>query len=871
MSVTHLDFGIVQRTRPGRTDAGSAVSAAAYNACARFQQRDRVYDFTRKREEHVGQFVLLPPGSPPSFAHPESLWRAAEEAERRADAQTARQVLITVPREVPEDLRLPLIRAIAEPWVADGMACQADLHNVAAADGQEQPHAHLLLSLRRVTDAGFAPTKERTWNREFRAGEGRDMRKAIETRGNIFLAAHGLPALLDYSRRPSDDLPPEPSAPQEDWQAWKRTGADPEAAPASVGAVLVHRQRRKDLRRAEADVAAAATEAAALNRQLSSIGSLKADPRVPASEATSWEAPTRRSKAGPVSQHPPNSPVSAAAPAVENRPAKQGTTASKEDMMAKSPRRAPAREKKQYERWMGGEGGLDALTDAHRQSAERSYSAWAESNPKAARSHDLGGYVDYVQEQHARRRREQEQQEAEQQPAARPEEPSARTAARVSRHATISLGDAPPPVPGPGWSARRDHETGATHYRTPEDGRIADHGDRLEPAAGTDPVRLVELARAKGWPGLRLDGPDDFKTAVSRAAALAEPPIATDHPLPAEAQREISAALVQRAASRVEPMDVGAIRATAATDPAAAARSVLDQREAHARLVLSGQPSGETDPAELAQPRFADLLEKREEARETAKEAREAATGHRDEHGWTARLLDPSARRRQAALDDEAQRLDRESRRLDWGFERSERKIERDAEKMARTNKQAHDDWRWSGPVRRAEQELKNLAVMRTAVDGGSSKVVEAVARGDLRMGLAAGQTWEDGAPERKRQEEEERRKTDEREQRETEERQRVGESPHETAVRLSLAGELAAAGNPEKLKWARSVTAAVAGHDEGTVSSVLSHGAGHADTHQSASAFHGTKRAAEKGSALVTRVSGMITSRISEAAGLGM
>ncbi|MFC7552325.1 MobA/MobL family protein [Pseudoroseomonas wenyumeiae] len=132
---SRVEFGIVSRSRPQRADAGSAVAAAAYNLCGRLADGGRQFDFRRKAGEHAAHNVLLPAGAPPEMRDPGNLWRAAEAAERRADAQTARQVLVSIPRELPTADRLAFAEAIAAPWVADGAAVQIDIHNPRAADG----------------------------------------------------------------------------------------------------------------------------------------------------------------------------------------------------------------------------------------------------------------------------------------------------------------------------------------------------------------------------------------------------------------------------------------------------------------------------------------------------------------------------------------------------------------------------------------------------------------------------------------------------------------------------------------------------------------------------------------------------------------
>jgi MobA/MobL family len=52
--------------------------------------------------------------------------------------------------------------------------------------------------------------------------------------------------------------------------------------------------------------------------------------------------------------------------------------------------------------WMTATGGLNALSPAHRRSAEKSYAAWSEAKPELAKRHDLADYVSYVQDQWAK-------------------------------------------------------------------------------------------------------------------------------------------------------------------------------------------------------------------------------------------------------------------------------------------------------------------------------------------------------------------------------------------------------------------------------------------------------------------------------------
>lgn len=266
---SRVDFGVVGRARgTGRT--GSAVAASAYNLCGRLEAGGRAYDYSRKRAEHVGGCVMLPAGSPPEFHSPGALWRAAEAAERRCDAQLARQVLVSIPREVPPGHRLAWVQAIAQPWVDDGAAVQIDLHAPRAADGGEQPHAHLLLTLRRVTDQGLATVKVREWNQQWREDGGRAERRRIQERANGWLAAHGVDARIDLRSlaEQGHNRLPEPMAPRQDWQRWMREGGDADRAPPTVAAVMRHRCQRAALAHADAEATRAASEVAELAGEL---------------------------------------------------------------------------------------------------------------------------------------------------------------------------------------------------------------------------------------------------------------------------------------------------------------------------------------------------------------------------------------------------------------------------------------------------------------------------------------------------------------------------------------------------------------------------------------------------------------------------
>ena len=97
-----------------------------------------------------------------------ALWNdveCVEDGNTRYDtAQLARDIDMALPRELSRQARLALVRAFArEQFVQRGMVCDLAVHEqVSEVDGQVQPHAHLLLTMREVTPHGFGK-KVRAW------------------------------------------------------------------------------------------------------------------------------------------------------------------------------------------------------------------------------------------------------------------------------------------------------------------------------------------------------------------------------------------------------------------------------------------------------------------------------------------------------------------------------------------------------------------------------------------------------------------------------------------------------------------------------------------------------------------------------------
>lgn len=152
--------------KPGR----SILSAVAYRSGERLTDEGRGIAFDYSRKQHVEhETIIAPEGAPDWVYDRQKLWNAVEEREDRSQrpwhAQLARELLLTLPRELNQAQSVELVeRFIDRACVAKGMVADIAIHCPDASDGGEQPHAHVLLTLRRLEDGAFT-AKARDWNR----------------------------------------------------------------------------------------------------------------------------------------------------------------------------------------------------------------------------------------------------------------------------------------------------------------------------------------------------------------------------------------------------------------------------------------------------------------------------------------------------------------------------------------------------------------------------------------------------------------------------------------------------------------------------------------------------------------------------------
>ena len=140
-------------TKPIARSAGrSAVAAAAYRAGVDLvdARTGLVHDYTRKGGVELTE-ILTPDGL---GVERNALWDAAELAEKRKDARTAREWIVALPSELDAGQRCDLARDFAQALVERyGVAADLAIHAPDREGDHRNHHAHLLTTTRQFSRA----------------------------------------------------------------------------------------------------------------------------------------------------------------------------------------------------------------------------------------------------------------------------------------------------------------------------------------------------------------------------------------------------------------------------------------------------------------------------------------------------------------------------------------------------------------------------------------------------------------------------------------------------------------------------------------------------------------------------------------------
>ena len=218
-----------------RCENMSAVNSSAYLSASKlFCQYDQeAKDYRYKQNELFHEEVMLPANAPPEYADREKLWNSAEAVETQWNSQLARKMRFALPREVPPEQWIEMVRQYCqEQFVSRGMCVDFAIHDPKPPG--HNPHVHLLLTMRSLDEEGrWMPKCKKEYvldedGNRIRDASGRwksrkimtndwnnlgnceAWRNAWETIQNEYLERNGRPervSLKSYERQGIDKIP----------------------------------------------------------------------------------------------------------------------------------------------------------------------------------------------------------------------------------------------------------------------------------------------------------------------------------------------------------------------------------------------------------------------------------------------------------------------------------------------------------------------------------------------------------------------------------------------------------------------------------------------------------------------------------------
>lgn len=164
MANYHLELSNIRRSH-----RGSIAGNLSY-ICG-----ERVYDkyfdktYYNHRKDVVAKRIYLPVDAPKEYKDLQLLCDAINDAEKRWDARTGRQLIGSLPNELPPGEWIRLIREFLDRnFVTHGLCAIAAIHwgRNPTSPSRNNPHVHMIITTRTIGPEGFNKSKDREHNKK---------------------------------------------------------------------------------------------------------------------------------------------------------------------------------------------------------------------------------------------------------------------------------------------------------------------------------------------------------------------------------------------------------------------------------------------------------------------------------------------------------------------------------------------------------------------------------------------------------------------------------------------------------------------------------------------------------------------------------
>ena len=153
MSIYHFALQIISRK-----DGRSTVACAAYRSATKlYDESTQTYKDYGRKQNVTHTDILLPKNAPAEYADRQKLWNSVEAAEKRSDAQLAREFNVALPNELSLEEQNNIMREYGQYLVDQGMCVDYAIHSVKGNN-----HGHYMVTMRALDENGkWMPKQKR--------------------------------------------------------------------------------------------------------------------------------------------------------------------------------------------------------------------------------------------------------------------------------------------------------------------------------------------------------------------------------------------------------------------------------------------------------------------------------------------------------------------------------------------------------------------------------------------------------------------------------------------------------------------------------------------------------------------------------------
>ena len=145
-----------------RANGQSAIAAAAYRAGDKLvdEETGLTSDYTRKGGVAFSEISLCA-NAPAEYADRATLWNAVHQIEKAKNAQLWREFEVALPKELSRAEQIDTVRDFVKTLTDRGMCVDWSLHD----KGDGNPHAHIMATMRSITEDGkWAPKSRKVYD-----------------------------------------------------------------------------------------------------------------------------------------------------------------------------------------------------------------------------------------------------------------------------------------------------------------------------------------------------------------------------------------------------------------------------------------------------------------------------------------------------------------------------------------------------------------------------------------------------------------------------------------------------------------------------------------------------------------------------------